>query len=252
MKIEAREYSEDAWSTSFSLGTLAWYFVQVGAVGFISLKLSQRIGANEAQALICVIVGIIGYLAYVIAKMASVDVASANAIAEEAEARAQAAEGAIEKSERYAVAMQTLKEMVQALQKERQLLAQKMQSLEKDFQDASNRSVELSQSLESERANAKKRIDEAKANAEANATEALTTYIQARKDAEKQALAWKAKFEALNRAVEQANAEKEVQTLRASIRNRESAMSAKVWGAELLTKHEGEKARLSELEQSIL
>jgi uncharacterized membrane protein (DUF485 family) len=247
MKIEVREYSENAWSEALSLTTLAWYFAQIICVGFVAMKLGHRIGANDAQALICAVVAVIGYLAYVIAKMAAVDVATANGRVEDAEAKANAVMDQAEKSERYVEAMQALKEKAQSLMAEKQSLMLKVQTLGENFRSATDRNVELAQSLDGERANAKRALASYEAIALETAQATLLAHNKALQIAKNEGLQWKGKYEGLSRDVARANAEKELQSLERTITARKSSMTGRVWTDEKKAEEQADKDRIEKL-----
>jgi hypothetical protein len=170
--------SPKSFATSFGLGTaLKFAAITIGILMF-SQWASEQTGLDGQKKAFALILLIVLYFFYAISK--------GNAF--EATARQKKKMQLLESEKQVLYEKeQALSLDMQLLQKEKQTLVQNMQSLNADFISASDRCVALSESLESEKANAKRRLEEVKAIAENEATEALLPYIQAKKQAENRA-----------------------------------------------------------------
>jgi len=247
VKIRTHEYSENAVSSAFSLTTTAWYFAQIIGVGLIGLKGAQWLNCNGSQTIAVIMVVVVGYLAYATAKMAMVDVSTAEAIAQEAQEKANAIEEQANEGVRYYEQLQSLRPIVRTLAEKAQTLESEKRSLETDLQTHLTNNAELSRSLESEKANAKKKLEGYQSVALETAQDTLLAHNKALQIAKNDGLQWKAKYEVLRGEVDRATAEKELQSLERSLTTRKSAMTGRNWSAEITAKHEAEEARVAEL-----
>ena len=140
------------------------------------------------------------------------------------------------------------------LEEEKRTLTEKLQSLllekrtlEADFREQGNRLVDAGQSLDSEKANAKRALASYEEIALETAHATLLTHQKALQTAKNDSLQWKDKYEALRGEVDKANDEKEMQSLEKSIKARESAMTGRVWSDKAKAEQASDIARIEEL-----
>jgi hypothetical protein len=239
-KPKTYNYSDKAMSEGFSLGTLAFYILQLLAVGFAGVKAAQWLKVNDSQTLIVVMVAVVGYLAYAIAKMASAQFEEATARAEEAERTVDALQEKADAGEKYADAYTKVYARAQALIEEKQALAKKLASAESTCTTALLDLASAKEALE----RAHKAHERALENASALQAQALE---KAQKEGKSEALRWRTAYEALRREVDEANAQKEVQALTATVRNRFTSMTGRIWSDDIKAKHNEQLERLRTL-----
>jgi hypothetical protein len=107
--------------------------------------------------------------------------------------------------------------------------------------------VDAGQSLDSEKANAKRALASYEEIALETAQATLLGHTKALQTAKNDSLQWKAKYEALRGEVDKANDEKEMQSLEKSIKARESAMTGRVWSDKAKAEQASDIARIEEL-----
>jgi len=186
------------------------------------------------------IVGIYAYAQILTVGDIRAEALEAIEVANEATANANAmmhkanAYGGLEEDKR------TLSEKVQTLEGEKR-------SLEADLKTHLANNAEISRSLESEKANAKRALASYEAVALETAQATLLAHTKALQSAKNEGLSWQRKYEALRGEVDRATAEKELQSLERSLTTRKSAMTGRNWSAEITAKQEAEEARVAEL-----
>jgi len=149
---------------------------------------------------------------------------------------------------------QTLSEKLQTLGTDERTLSEKLRTLEAekrtleaDMREQGDRLVDLSQSLQSEKANAKRALASYEAVALETAQATLLTHQKALQTAKNDSLQWQRKYDALRGEVERANAENALATAEKSVKARESAMSGRVWSDKAKAEQASDIARIEEL-----
>ena len=245
------EAQEDAASPENAVTILAGALASAGLGYFGGMKLVDFQGGPEALPLVFALLGPVLFVCaiYAYAQILTVGDIRAEAleaieVANNATAKANAI---MEKANAYG-----------GLEEEKRTLTEKLQSLllekrtlEADFREQGNRLVDAGQSLESEKANAKRALASYEAIATETAQATLLTHQKALQTAKNDSLQWQRKYEALRGEVERANAEKELASLERSLTTRKSAMTGRTWSAEITAKHESEEARVAELKATL-
>ena len=144
------------------------------------------------------------------------------------------------------------------LEEEKRTLTEKLQSLllekrtlEADFREQGNRLVDAGQSLDSEKANAKRALASYEAIATETAHATLLTHQKALQTAKNDSLQWQRKYEVLRGEVERAKDQEELASLERSLSARKSAMSGRILSAEIIAKNEAVEARIEELKATL-
>ena len=241
------EAQEDAASPENAVTILAGALASAGLGYFGGMKLVDFQGGPEALPLVFALLGPVLFVCaiYAYAQILTVGDIRAEAleaieVANDATAKANAimekanAHGALEEDKR------SLSEKLRTLEAERR-------TLEADLREQGNRLVDLSQSLESEKANAKRALASYEAIATETAQATLLTHQKALQTAKNDSLQWQRKYDALRGEVERANAENALATAEKSVKARESAMSGRVWSDKAKAEQASDIARIEEL-----
>jgi len=230
--------SPKAFAEAFGLGTAIKFAVILAAIIFIGTWAADQIAVNSEQhKRFIVLLIIVLYFFYAIAKGNMYEGTQRH------KRKVQSLESELqsltEKTQTLGADERTLSEKVQTLLLEKR-------TLESEMREQGNRLVDLSQSLESEKASAKRALASYEAVALETAQATLLAHNKALASAKNEGLQWQRKYETLRGEVDRATAEKELQSLRASASNRKSGMKNKVWTAELRATHATQLATLRE------
>ena len=176
--MEKQTISPKAFATAFGLGTAFKFAVSVTILLFFVLWVCEQAGADGQKKTFFTMLLIVLYLFFAIAQGNKFEATARQ------KRRVQALE---EEKQSLLTASAAYSEKTQTLLEEKQTLSEKLQTLESQFSDLSIRNAELERSLESEKANATKRIEQAQADAEERALKEVAPYMEKAKTLENRA-----------------------------------------------------------------